>query len=208
MAEWIIQFIQSTGYLGIAALMLLENVFPPIPSELVLPFAGYVAATGKLHIGGVLVAATAGSLLGALPWFWAGHRLGSEGLKAFARRHGRVLTLCPEDVERSEEWFRRHGPASVAFGRLVPTVRSVISMPAGISRMPLAKFLAWSAIGTVVWSALLIGTGYVLQARYEEAKEAIEWVTRGVLAVLIAGYVWRFIRFGRRNRDSPARVRD
>ena len=198
MTEWIIEIIQRTGYLGVALLMLLENVFPPIPSELVLPFAGYVAASGRLHPAGVLLAAVAGALLGALPWYWAGHKLGSAGLQAFARRHGRLLTLCPEDVVHAEQWFRRHGAPSVGFGRLVPTVRSVISMPAGIARMPLAQFLFWSALGTAAWSALLLGTGYVLESRYEQAKEAVEWVARGVLAVLVAAYAWRVWRFGRR----------
>lgn len=200
MAEWIIDFIGRSGYWGILVLTVLENVFPPIPSELVLPFAGYVAATGKLHVAGVLAAATAGSVLGALPWYWAGRKLGTDGLQAFARKHGRLLTLCPEDVERAEHWFRRHGPASVGFGRLVPTVRSVISMPAGIARMPLASFLAWSAAGTLAWSAVLVSTGYILESQYEQAKDVVEWVTRGVFAVLVAAYLWRVVRFGRRGR--------
>jgi len=205
MADWIINFIQSGGYLGVAVLMLLENVFPPIPSELVLPFAGYVAATGQLHPAGVLVAAVLGSLAGALPWYWAGWHLGSGGLQAFARKHGRLLTLEPEDIDHSEEWFRRHGPASVGFGRLVPAVRSVISMPAGIGKMPMRPFLFWSALGTIAWSTLLLGLGYVLQSQYEQVKGGVEWVTRGVLVVMIAWYLWRVLRFGKsRKSKSPS----
>ena len=198
MTEWIIEVIQRTGYLGVALLMMLENVFPPIPSELVLPFAGYVAASGRLDPVGVLLAAVSGALLGALPWYWAGHKLGSAGLQAFARRRGRLLTLCPEDVVNAERWFRRHGAPSVAFGRVVPTARSVISMPAGIARMPMAPFLFWSALGTAAWSILLLGAGYVLEARFEQAKEAVEWAARGVLVLLVALYAWRVWRFGRR----------
>lgn len=197
MTEWIIGFIEGSGYLGIALLMLLENVFPPIPSELVLPFAGYVAATGKLHPVGVLLAAIAGSLLGALPWYWAGRKLGHGGLQRFAQRHGRLLTLAPEDIDHAQGWFKRHGPASVGFGRLVPAVRSVISMPAGVGRMPLPSFLLWSLVGTAVWSAVLLGVGYVLQSRYEEAKDTVEWVTRGVVAIMIGAYLWRVWRFGK-----------
>ena len=197
MTEWIIGFIEGTGYFGIALLMLLENVFPPIPSELVLPFAGYVAATGKLQPLGVLVAAVAGSLAGALPWYWAGRKLGHGGLQRFARRHGRLLTLEPRNIDRAQDWFRRHGPASVGFGRLVPAVRSVISMPAGVGRMPLASFLLWSLVGTTVWSGVLLGVGYVLQSRYEEAKELVEWVTRGVVAFMVGAYLWRVWRFGK-----------
>ena len=198
MTDWIIAFIDGSGYLGIALLMLLENVFPPIPSELVLPFAGYVAATGKLHPVGVLLSAVTGSLLGALPWYWAGRKLGHGGLQRFAQRHGRLLTLEPHDIDRAQHWFRRHGPASVGFGRLVPAVRSVISMPAGVGRMPVPSFLLWSLVGTFCWSSLLLGLGYVLQSRYEEAKDAIEWATRGVVAFMVGAYVWRVWRFGRK----------
>jgi len=198
MTDWIINFIQAAGYLGIAVLMLLENVFPPIPSELVLPFAGYVAATGDLHPAGVLAAAVVGSLLGALPWYWAGRKLGHGGLQRFASRHGRLLTLSPQDVDRAQDWFRRHGAASVGFGRLVPAVRSVISMPAGVGQMPLASFLLWSTAGTAVWSAVLLAVGYVLQSQYEQAKDTIEWITRGIVAAMVAAYLWRVLRFRQR----------
>lgn len=197
MTEWIIDIISRGGYLGIALLMLLENVFPPIPSELVLPFAGYVAATGKLHPAGVLVAAVVGSLAGALPWYWAGRRLGHGGLQAFARKHGRLLTLTPEDIDKAEEWFRKHGAASVGFGRVVPAVRSLISMPAGVGRMPIGRFLFWSALGTVAWSAALLGLGFALESKFEQAQAGIEWVTRGVLALMLGGYLWRVLRHGR-----------
>jgi membrane protein DedA with SNARE-associated domain len=198
MTDWIIAFIEGSGYVGIALLMVLENVFPPIPSELVLPFAGYVAATGKLHPVGVLLSAVLGSLLGALPWYWAGRKLGHGGLQRFAQRHGRLLTLEPHDIDRAQHWFRRHGPASVGFGRLVPAVRSVISMPAGVGRMPLPSFLVWSLVGTFCWSSLLLGLGYVLQSRYEEAKHVIEWITRGVVAFMVGAYLWRVWRFGKK----------
>ena len=198
MTDWIINFIQAAGYLGIAVLMLLENVFPPIPSELVLPFAGYVAATGDLHPAGVLAAAVVGSLLGALPWYWAGRKLGHGGLHRFASRHGRLLTLSPQDVDRAQDWFRRHGAASVGFGRLVPAVRSVISMPAGVGQMPLASFLLWSTAGTAAWSAVLLAVGYVLQSQYEQAKDTIEWITRSVVAAMVAAYLWRVLRFRQR----------
>ena len=202
MTEWNIGLIEGGGYLAIAALMLLENVFPPIPSELVLPFAGYVAATGKLNLGGVLASAVAGSLLGALPWYFLGRKLGHGGLQRFAQRHGRWLTMCPEDIDRAQDWFRRHGGASVGFGRMVPAVRSVISMPAGVGRMALPAFLLWSAVGTMAWSALLLVVGYVMQSQYEQAKDTIEWITRGVVAFLVGAYAWRVWRFGRRPGDG------
>ncbi|MGE4241084.1 DedA family protein [Ramlibacter sp.] len=198
MTEWIIELIQRGGYFGVAMLMLLENVFPPIPSELVLPFAGYVAATGELHPAGVWAAAIAGSLAGALPWYWAGRLLGVNGLREFARRHGRWLTLEPHHVDAANAWFRRHGPASVGFGRLVPTVRSVISLPAGVAKMRIHAFLFWSTLGTAAWSALLLGAGYMLQSRYESVQDAVEWIARGVLVLLVGAYLWRVARFGKR----------
>lgn len=205
MSDWIIDVIQRSGYLGIAMLMLLENVFPPIPSELVLPFAGYVAATGQLHPLGVLLSAATGSLLGALPWYFAGRKLGQGGLQQFARRHGRWLTLAPPEIDRAQQWFRRHGPSSVAFGRLVPAVRSVISMPAGVGQMPLLRFLLWSAVGTLAWSTLLLSIGFALESRYEQARDTIEWVTRAVVAFLVAAYLWRVWRSdgGRAGSGGP-----
>lgn len=198
MSEWIIEIIQRGGYAGIALLMLLENVFPPIPSELVLPFAGYVAATGKLHPVGVLMSAALGSIAGALPWYWLGRRLGHGGLRQFASRHCRLLTLSPSDIDRAQDFFHRHGPSSVGFGRVVPGVRSVISMPAGVARMPIATFLFWSAVGTLVWSGVLLAAGYLLQSQYEQIKDAVEWITRTVIAAMAALYLWRVARFGKR----------
>jgi membrane protein DedA with SNARE-associated domain len=195
MSEWIIEFIGNGRYLAIALLMLLENVFPPIPSELVLPFAGFVSARGELHPAGVLAAAVAGSLLGALPWYWAGRRLGHARLRTLAQRHGRWLSLTPDDVDRAQAWFKRHGAASVAFGRLVPAVRSVISMPAGVAALPIATFLVWSLLGSSAWNVLLLSVGFVLESRYDTAKDVMEWVTRGVVAVLLVAYAWRVVRF-------------
>ena len=178
MAQWIIGFIEQYGYLGIAALMLAENVFPPLPSELIMPFAGFAAARGSLHPLLVVVAGTAGSLAGTLPWYWAGRRLGSERLKRWAGRHGRWLTLSPADVERAERWFDRHGTIAVLFGRLVPAVRSVISLPAGMARMPLPKFLLWSLAGSLAWNALHVALGYLLEARYEQVSRWLDPVSR------------------------------
>jgi hypothetical protein len=118
-----------------------------------------------------------------------------DRLRAFAGRHGRWLTLTPDDVDRAQAWFRRHGAVSVAFGRLVPAVRSVISMPAGVAALPLATFLLWSLLGSTAWNVLLLAVGFVLESRYEAAKDVIEWVTRGVVGVLLAGYAWRVVRF-------------
>lgn len=163
MFDWITGLVGRTGYLGIFLLMLAENVFPPIPSELIMPLAGFSAARGELSIVLVVHAKTAGSLLGALACYYVGRWFGNARLKDLAARHGRWLTLSPEDVNAAEGWFRRHGAAAVFLGRLVPGVRTLISVPAGITGMALPRFLAWTAFGTALWTVLLAGAGYVLQ---------------------------------------------
>ena len=145
MVEWITAVIASSGYFGIALLMFAENLFPPIPSELIMPFAGFVAARGDLHPVGVVAAGVTGSLLGAIPWYLAGRWLGGERLKRLADRHGRWLTASRQDLQRAEDWFNRYGWLAVLLGRLVPAVRTLISIPAGATRMPLPTFMICSA---------------------------------------------------------------
>lgn len=196
MADWITGFIEHHGYVAVALLMLVETVFPPVPSELVLPFAGFAAARGELHPAGVIAAAVTGALAGTLLWYWAGRALGAQRVKHLAARHGRWLTLEPEEVTRAQKWFERYGAAMVLFGRVIPGVRSVISLPAGIARMPLPKFLLWTVLGTTAWTALLVGTGYALEARYNVAGHWLEWATRVIVGGLLIAYVWRVITFG------------
>lgn len=195
MSDLVIRAIEQWGYFGIAVLMLLENVFPPVPSELIMPFAGYVAATGKLHIAGVIAAGSLGSLLGTLPWFWLGHRIGRERLRKWVGHHGRWFTMDVDDLDRAERWMKRHGGWALLFGRLVPTVRSVISMPAGVARMPLGTVLAWSAVGTAAWTALLAGLGYALESRFESIQPWVDKASTAVVVALVATYLWRVIRF-------------
>lgn len=195
MSEFIIDWIERFGYLGIGLLMALENVFPPVPSELIMPFAGYVAATGELHIAGVVLAGALGSVLGTLPWYWLGRTIGRERLAKWVKAHGRWFTVTPEELERAERWFERRGGWALLVGRLVPAVRSVISMPAGFECMPIARMLAWSAAGTVLWSGALAGLGFALENKYESIAHWVDWITIAVLVVLVVGYVWRVVTF-------------
>jgi membrane protein DedA with SNARE-associated domain len=180
---------------AIALLMLLENVFPPIPSELIMPLAGFSAAKGNLNIVGVVAAGTVGSLAGAFFWYWIGRAVGPERLKAFAGRHGRWLTLDPEEIDRARAVFDRHRAAALFFGRLIPTVRTLISVPAGVNRLPLGVFAFWSLLGTSLWTALLAGAGYLLQSQYERVSEWLNPVSNAVLAALVLWYLYRVIRF-------------
>ncbi len=141
MFEWITTTVRTLGYSGVVMLTLLEHVFPPIPSELVIPLAGVVAAQGNLNVWGVIAAGSAGSLAGATFWYEIGRRLGERRVRKWVARYGKWLTLTPEHVDRAEQWFQRRGGMAVLIGRLVPGVRTFVSLPAGFARMPLGRFL-------------------------------------------------------------------
>jgi membrane protein DedA with SNARE-associated domain len=179
--------VSSTGYFGILLLMVVENVFPPIPSEFIMPLAGYMAAQGKLSLFGIIVAGMTGSVLGALPFYYMGRKLGEDRLKEFADNHGRWLTLSRKDIERAKRWFDRHGGAAMFFCRLIPRVRSLISIPAGIARMRILPFLAYTATGTGMWAALLAYLGYFLGTEYTQVGEyldPISWIVLGAVGVI------------------------
>ena len=190
-----VDIVSQGGYLGVFLLMLAENVFPPIPSELIMPLAGFVSARGDLNIVLVILVGTAGSVVGALPWYYAGALFGRDRLKRMANRYGRWLTVSSVDIDVASLWFARHGAAAVFFGRLIPAIRTLISVPAGIVNMPLLPFLAYSTIGSLIWTALLAVTGYLLQSQYELVEQYVDPISKSVLIAVIAIYVYRFIRF-------------
>ncbi len=194
MFDWIVTVIARLGYVGVALLTFLENVFPPIPSELVIPLAGFVAARGELQIVPVIAVATAGSLAGAAAWYVVGQRIGEPRLRRWVGRHGKWLTLSAHDVDRSNDWFRRHGRVAVLVGRLVPGVRTFISLPAGFSGMPLAPFLFYSAVGTVIWTGVLAGAGVVLQANFSRVGDYVNVATNILLAGLVVLLAYRYVR--------------
>ncbi|PJK27794.1 DedA family protein [Minwuia thermotolerans] len=196
MFDWITGVIEQGGYPGIAFLMFAENVFPPIPSELIMPLAGFSAARGELDIVLATLAGSAGSLLGALFWYGIGRWLGEhERLKRFAEGHGRWLTLTPKEIDRARDWFERHGGKAVFLGRLVPAVRTFISVPAGVARMSLARVTLYSALGTVIWTALLSGAGFLLEDQYQRVAGWANPVSNAVVALLVIWYLYRVITF-------------
>ncbi|ANT61107.1 alkaline phosphatase [Salipiger sp. CCB-MM3] len=206
MFDWISGFIDAVGAFGIGVLMFLENVFPPIPSELIMPLGGFNAAAGTEHLFWVIVAGSIGSLAGALFWYWIGRRLGTHRLKRLAAKHGRWLTILPEDLDRSNDWFTRHGGSAVLIGRLIPTVRTFISVPAGVARMPLASFMAFSAVGTVSWTAFLAFAGFLLGSQYGLVAGWLDPVSTAVVVGIIGVYIWRVATYGRRKtRKAGAR---
>lgn len=196
--------IASTGYFGIVFLMFVENVFPPIPSEFIMPLAGFMAGDGKFSLIGVIVAGTVGSVLGALPLYYLGAKLGEERLKRLAERHGRWLTFAPEDVDKAKEWFERRGAFAVLFCRLVPGIRSFISIPAGFNRMNLASFLFFTMIGAAVWTSLLAYAGYVLGTNFRQIGEYLDIATYAVFGTIIALYLWRVLTYKKDRKASGA----
>lgn len=201
MIEWIAEFVERTGYVGIAFLMFAENVFPPIPSELIMPLGGFAAARGTLSLPGVILAGIVGTLMGAAFWYLVGRWIGCERLRRFADRHGAWLTISPRDVDAAQEWFRRHGWLAVLVGRVIPGVRTLISVPAGIAGMPVATFAVFTAIGTSVWSTFLATAGYVLEEHYAEVAHWINPLANLVIAVLVGLYLVRLVGARRRARS-------
>jgi membrane protein DedA with SNARE-associated domain len=195
MFDWITNLVSQTGYAGIAFLMLVENLFPPIPSELIMPLAGFTAAQGELSFVGIVLAGTAGSVAGALFWYEIGRRIGIDRLRRWTGRHGRWLTMSPDELDRAVGWFQRHAGLSVLLGRLVPAVRTLISVPAGVAGMALPTFLAWTMIGTALWTTLLAGLGYLLQGGYEQVADWVNPVSNLVVAALVLLYLYRIVTF-------------
>lgn len=193
MTKWILNLINSAGYFGIVLLMFVENVFPPIPSEFIMPLAGFLAGEDKFSLIGIIIAGTLGSVLGALPLYYLGAKIGEEKLKSFAERHGRWLTLTPEDIERADGWFDRHGAMAVLFCRLIPGIRSFISIPAGFNRMNLASFLLFTTIGAGIWTTLLAYAGYILGKNFHQVSEYLDIATYIVFGVIIILYLRRVI---------------
>lgn len=195
MFELIVDFVTRGGYIGVFLLMALENIFPPIPSELIMPLAGFAAARGELNVTLVVLAGTAGSIIGALPWYYAGRIVGRDRLKRLAARHGRWMTVTPSDVDTALQTFQRHGHAAVFFGRLVPAIRTLISVPAGIARMPMLAFLAYSTAGSLIWTALLTAAGYLLEAKYAMVADYVDPVSKIVVGLVIAIYFYRLLTY-------------
>lgn len=167
MSEWVLAIMAKFGYLGIIFAMFAENVFPPIPSELIMPAAGFAAARGDLNILLVIVAGTFGSVLGALPLYYFGALFNKERLIVFTEKYGKYVFVKAEDVLSSNAWFDKHGRKAVFFGRMVPGIRSLISIPAGMNKMPLGSFLILTALGASIWTTILTLAGFYLGKNYE-----------------------------------------
>jgi len=200
--NWVVDVVRGMGPLGVALLMFLENVFPPLPSEVIMPLAGYLSARGEAPFWAMCLAGTIGSLAGAVFWYGGGRAVRPERLCAWVDRHGTWLAMTPDDVGRSTDWFGRHGRASVLVGRLVPVVRTLISVPAGFTRMPAPLFLALSAVGTAVWTIALAYAGRLLGSQFSQVERWMGPVSSGIVVAAAVLYVYRVVRIRRQKRAA------
>lgn len=198
---WVVSVIEALGPVGVGLLVALENIFPPLPSEVVLPVAGYVASQGGMSLVWAVVAATLGSLVGAWALYGIGAAVGRVRLRRWLEK---VPLVEVEDLDRAEAWFVRHGGAAVLVGRCVPVVRSLISVPAGVERMPLWRFSLYTTLGSLVWNGGLIVAGYALGSRWEDIGRYSDWlnlVVYVILAWLVGRFVWTRLRRRRQATD-------
>lgn len=199
MFEWILHVIGVGGYTGVFFLMVLENLFPPIPSEVIIPLAGYSAASGSMNLGLVILCASLGAMVGALPWYFLARQFGLARLRNLSNRYGRWLALSPSDIDASEMWFKKHGPLAVLFGRLVPTVRTLISVPAGLARMPIKSFLIYSFAGSLLWTALLALLGFWLGSQNHRVATWLGPISDGIIIFIVSIYIYRVVTFRKKN---------
>ena len=203
MSAWIADLLNDMGYAGVAVLMFVENVFPPIPSELVMPLGGFLVAQGELSLPGVILAGTLGSVAGTLILFFVGRRFPQERLQRWIERRGQWFLITVDDVERAYRWFDRHGRAAVFFARVVPGVRSLISLPAGSSGMRLGPYLLYTTLGAGIWTTGLAYGGMLLGDQYQRLSRLLSQATL-VGAVLLLLFVawWVVQRLKESQRES------
>lgn len=194
-SEWVLIIMEQFGLSGVTVMMFLENVFPPIPSELIMPAAGFAAAMGKMNLVLVIIAGTLGSVLGALPLYYLGTVFDEKRLFSLAEKYGKYVLVKPSDVTNAQDWFHKYGKTVIFFGRMIPAIRSLISIPAGMARMPMLPFLVLTAIGSAIWTTILAYAGYILGANYEQVEAFIEPISKiVVIVVLCIGAVIAFMR--------------
>ena len=199
MTDWTIRLIDQTGYVGIFLLMFLETIFPPIPSEVIMPVAGARAARGPLALWGVIASGTAGAMLGNLFWYALARVIGMKRFRPFIENYGRWLTMDWDDVEKSERLFGRFGGAIVSVGRMLPTIRSVISIPAGLLSMRLKTFVVWSTLGTAIWTAVLATAGWGLGMAFDDIEKILGPLSTAIIVLIVAAYIWRQITWRKRH---------
>jgi membrane protein DedA with SNARE-associated domain len=194
LGQWTMELVYSFGYLGVAVLIALSNLCLPIPSQVVLPLAGFLVDEERFSFSLVLLFATVGSLVGSLILYAAGRLIGEERLRWFFERFGRFMFVGEKDLDKANGWFKRHGDTAVLVARVLPGAGSLISMPAGIERMPLWLFVIYTAIGNVIYNATLVGLGWALGSQWTLVEQYVPIIEYVALAALAGGILWFLVR--------------
>ena len=197
MIQWAAEMVAAGGLPGLFMLMVAENLFPPMPSEVIMPLAGFAAARGQMPLLGVILAGVAGSIAGNAVWFELARAVGSERMHRIASRFGCWVGLGPEEVRKGEAALRRHGPAAVFLARMMPGIRTAISIPAGLVELPRRVFYIWTGLGTLLWTGGLALAGWALEDRFHLVEDWAGPIGFGIMAVVLGGILWH-IRKARR----------
>lgn len=200
MESWITSVMEQFGYLGIALLILLENVFPPIPSEVILTFGGFMTTKSELTIVGVVIASTIGSVVGAVILYWIGRILNVDRLERIIEKWGKYLRLTKEDVRKADAWFDKYGPWTVFFCRFVPLIRSLISIPAGMSGMNQWLFLLLTTLGTLIWNLVLVIVGAKVGDNWHQIVNYMDVYSNFMYAIIAIGIIVFIIWFVKRKK--------
>ena len=192
MQSYIIEIMEKFGYIGTFLLILLENVFPPIPSEVILTFGGFMTTSTSMTVIGTIIAATIGSLLGAVILYYIGHILNRERLDVIVKKYGHILRLKVSDLDKADAWFEKYGYRTIFFCRMVPILRSLISIPAGMAEMKFNLFLLYTTLGTLIWNTALVTAGAMLGENWEKVLEFMDVysnIAYGAIFIAIAGFI-------------------
>ena len=208
MQSWIIEIMNQFGYLGIFLLIAIENIFPPIPSEVILLFGGFMSTYTNMHIVGIIIASTLGSLVGAYALYFIGKIFNKERLKKIVRgKIGKVLRLKEKDIDMADEWFDKKGNKTVFFCRFIPIVRSLISIPAGMSEMPLGKFTLYTVVGSLIWNTVLSIAGQTVGANWESILAIFEQYSHIAAIVLVILGVGAIVWFYSKKRTKKSKTK-
>jgi membrane protein DedA with SNARE-associated domain len=198
--EWMLALITSSGYLGIFFAMFVEGIFTPIPSELIMPFAGYLASTGELSFVPVIIVGSLGATLGSTVAYFLGRKLG----RPFLDRYGRYLGLDKDSLDKADAWFAKWGKYGILIGHSIPVIRSIISFPAGITRMELKTFVPFTFLGATVWNTVLVTAGYFLGEYWIRFAETLDGWDVVIIAVLVVAYIVYLVHHRRKHRSSSS----
>ncbi len=206
LTNFVINIVSNLGYPGIVLAMFAENIFPPIPSEAIMPMAGYLVTIGRFNFFLTIFSGVLGTLIGAVALYYIGVGVGNLKFRKFLDRYGRFLMTTSKDLEAAERWFGEHGEKSVLLARVIPLIRSIISIPAGFTKMPLKKFVIFTTIGSAAWTTLLTAAGVVLGDNWEKVgpiMNRFDFVVVGVIVILVGYYIFRKMSNGKCQRSKP-----